>query len=285
MSVPRILRVLPLLMVMGTFQATNADVRRDLQYGQVGDIGLKMDAYVPPTEGLHPAAIIVHGGGWVTGDRQWSVSPLFQPLEQAGFAWFSISYRFANDVLQFGAAVEDVQQAIHYVREHASEYRIDPARIVLIGESAGAHLGTLAAMREPDALAGVVALYCPSDLETLAQNARFIPDAVRQMLSSGGLAKLFLNRLRDLSPINHVRQGLPPFLLIHGTADSVVPFDQSLRFRAKLREAGVPCDLVEVTGGGHGMRWWQQSGQTTAYRKQMIDWLKNAAAVGIHSGN
>lgn len=86
----------------------------------------------------------MEGGG---GDRALSVAPLFQPLEEAGFAWFSISYRFATDLMLFGAAVDDVQQAIEHVRQHAREYNIDPSGLALVGESAGAHLSALAAMK------------------------------------------------------------------------------------------------------------------------------------------
>src|SRR5689334_23104269 len=92
--------------------AWGADTRHDVEYGRVGDISLQMDVHVPEGKGPFPAIILVHGGAWVRGDRQWNVQPLFRPLEDARFAWFSISYRLANDILTFGSAVEDVQQAI-----------------------------------------------------------------------------------------------------------------------------------------------------------------------------
>src|SRR5215218_4889855 len=115
-------------------------VQHDIEYGRVAGGPLLMDVSVPEGKGPFPAVIIVHGGGWIGGDRQFSVQPLFSPLGQAGFAWFSISYRLATDLLQFGVAVEDVQTAIGFVRQNAAKYNVDPQRIAVLGESAGAHL-------------------------------------------------------------------------------------------------------------------------------------------------
>ena len=106
----------------------------DVEYGRADGISLRMDAQIPPGPGPSPAVILVHGGGWVGGSRTWNVSPLFEPLNQAGFAWFSISYRLAKDFFHFGVAVADVRHAVHHVRSHASEYNIDPARIALLGD-------------------------------------------------------------------------------------------------------------------------------------------------------
>lgn len=259
---------------MVSTQLASAEVRRNIEYGRAGDQSLQMDAYTPQGDVPRPAAIVVHGGGWVMGNRETNVAPLLRPLQEHGYAWFSISYRFANDVFQFGAAVDDVQQAIQHVRQHAGEYNIDPTRIVLIGESAGAHLAVLAVMREPRSVSAVVAFYCPSDLESLAQQSRSIPEAVRQAVLASGLGDVILDRLRHLSPLQHVRPDLPPFLLIHGTADTLVPYDQSQRLQAKLRESGVPCELIPIKGGGHGLRWWEHSPNFVSYRKQMFDWME-----------
>src|SRR5438270_8979650 len=112
-------------------------MRRDIEYARSGDVRLALDSAIPETPGPHPAVIVVHGGAWVRGDRRTDVAPLLQPLSDAGFAWFSISYRLMSDITQFGTAVEDVEAAIRFVKSHAAEYRIDPDRIALVGESAG----------------------------------------------------------------------------------------------------------------------------------------------------
>src|SRR6476660_9410855 len=83
----------------------------NIEYATANSVSLRLDASIPPGDGPFAAAILVHGGGWVRGDRRVEVAPLFQPLTDAGIAWFSISYRFATGPLQFGAAIGDVETA------------------------------------------------------------------------------------------------------------------------------------------------------------------------------
>lgn len=277
MIVPRLAAILifPTLMTTTTLFAGTGTVRRGIEYGQAGNTRLLMDSYVPHGEGPFPAVVIVHGGAWITGDRRLSVEPLFQPLSDAGFAWFSISYRLANEAMMFGAAIQDVEAAVLYIRSHASEYDVDPGRIALAGESAGAQLASMAAL-SPELkgmVKGVVALYSPSDLVSLAKTSDRVPPELRRAVEGTPWAEFLLGGLRRLSPLYNVRPDMPPFLLIHGTADSLVPFEQSERMCARMREAGASCDVYPVKGGGHGIRWWEHSSTLTAYKKVMVDWL------------
>ncbi len=267
----RVVRLLLPLMISS--QLFSATVQRGVEYGRTSGGPLLLDASIPEGKGPFPAVVIVHGGGWIGGHRQYSVEPLFEPLTQAGFAWFSISYRLATDLLQFGVAVEDVQTAITHVRQNAARYRIDPDRLAVLGESAGAHLASLAVERSPKSVSAVVALYSPADLVSLARNSTTIPESIRQMVRAAGMEQLIIGYLHEMSPIEHVSKELPPFLLVHGTADGIVPYDQSERMLAKLRAAGVPADLVTVQGGGHGLRGWERSSQISGYRTKIIDWL------------
>jgi alpha-L-fucosidase 2 len=236
-----------------------------------------MDAYVPEGRGPFPAAIIVHGGAWVSGDRRVNVEPLFQPLEDAGFAWFSISYRLARDITQFGAGILDVEEAVRYVRKHAAEYNIDPDRIALIGESAGAQLASMAALAPEMGVRAVVAFYSPSDLVNLARSSHYVPENIRRQIQGTPWEGFLLEGLKQLSPIQHVRRDMPPFLLIHGTADSLVPYEQSEKMCSAARAAGASCELYPVKGGGHGVRWWESS-HLTAYKRVMTDWLRKQLA-------
>src|SRR5215831_10231314 len=86
--------------------AGNVVEHRDVEFARYGDVRLALDAAIPKAAGLSPAAIIVHGGGWVKGDRRVDVEPLFEPLSEAGIAWFSISYRLMNDFAKFGDGIE-----------------------------------------------------------------------------------------------------------------------------------------------------------------------------------
>ncbi len=149
-----------LLIFMTTFATPGkAEFIEDVEYGRADNISLRLDAHIPAGSGPFAAAIIVHGGGWVMGDRKHTVEPLFKPIADAGLAWFSISYRLAgsrgvttaeqgiSSILTMGTAVDDVRQAVAFVKAHAAEYRVDPARIALVGESAGAQLASMAALK------------------------------------------------------------------------------------------------------------------------------------------
>jgi dipeptidyl aminopeptidase/acylaminoacyl peptidase len=121
----------------------------------------------------------------------------------------------------------------------------------------------------------VVALYTPSDLVSLAKNSTYIPVSVRNSIHGTPWEALILAGLAQLSPINSVRPEMPPFLLIHGTADAMVPFSQSSEMCARMQQAGASCELYSVEGGGHGMRWWESSPKLAIpYKRKIIEWLR-----------
>ncbi|HUS06853.1 MAG TPA: alpha/beta hydrolase [Bryobacteraceae bacterium] len=268
------------LIMLSALTVGGAAVRPDIEYGRAGDFILRMDASIPESKGPFPAVVIVHGGGWVGGSRDYNVEPLFRPLSQAGFAWFSVSYRLAAELPLFGAAIDDVQAAVQYVKAHSGEFKIDPNRVALVGESAGAQLASMAALTATpeSAVKAVVSFYNPSDLVNLVRNSTMIPPSIRQAVQGGPWAELLLMRLRQLSPVTHVRRDMPPFLLIHGTADRLVPFEQSAKFCADIRKAGGQCDLLPVNGAVHGIRRWEASKDFTMYKQYMVDWLAKQLA-------
>ena len=101
---------------------------------------------IPEGSGPFAAVILVHGGGWSNGSKQAEfIKPLFPVLDGSGLAWFSIDYR-PSPKYRHPAAAEDVEQAIRYVKNHAREFRVDPNRLALMGESAGGHLVALVAV-------------------------------------------------------------------------------------------------------------------------------------------
>ncbi len=279
MSVPTWVPLgISLAIMSQTLYAAPPRLIRDLEYAQSAGGSLRFDAYIPASSTPTAAVIIVHGGGWVRGDRRTNVEPLFQPLADAGFAWFSISYSLATSPLEFGAAVGDVEAAVRFIRSRAAEYHIDPDRIALVGESAGGHLAAMAALGPPAGDSGVkavVAIYAPTDLVALARSSPLIPDAIRRQLNGSAWANLILARLGQLSPLQAVRPGMPPFLFIHGDADPVVPFDQSRAMCDSMHAAGAVCQLFAVPGGGHGIRGWESSPTRSApYKREMIEWLR-----------
>jgi alpha-L-fucosidase 2 len=251
---------------------------RAVEYSRPEGVPLYFDAAIPPGPGPFPAVVIVHGGGWVRGDRRVDVAPLFRPLEDAGIAWFSVDYRLLRNFSEFGAPIDDVRNAVVYIRKHAAEYRIDPGRIALIGESAGGQLAAMAALhpKPGGSVSGVVAFYAPTNLAALAKNSDLIPSQLRASLSGTPFEAMLLAGLRQLSPVEKVAPGAPPFLLIHGTSDGLVPFAQSRAMCARLKAAGTACELLPVAGGGHGIRWWESAlpHEAAEYKTEMIAWLR-----------
>jgi alpha-L-fucosidase 2 len=263
------------LLVLALPPARAANLK-GIEYARSGGVLLKMDARIPAGDGPFPAAILVHGGAWVTGSLRFDITPLFKPLANAGFACFSVSYRLARkpplrgsfiDTGKIGDGIEDVQRAVNFVRDHAAEFNIDPNRIVLIGESAGAQLASMAAIRGA-AVKAVVAFYCPSDLVAIARPRGFF-NGVAARVAWGNVQQL---GLRDLSPLASVRPGMPPFLFIHGTLDHVVPFEQSTSMCNVMQSVGSNCEVIAVKGGLHGIQLWEVF-RKTSYKRQMLDWL------------
>ncbi len=261
-------------------RAVEPGLHADLEYGQAGGEKLLLDVSVPAGDGPFPVAILIHGGGWSRGDKHSvpagdsaDIMPWFAPLTAGKFTWFSINYRLAPKH-RWPACLEDVQTAIRWVKAHAAEYKGDPARIALFGHSAGGHLACLAGTLVDDSVrVQAVVGYAP-----VTNHEQELP--VRGGLSSSlqgllnrpkALTPESLGLLRAISPLNHVRPGLPPVLLIHGDADKTVPIQQSYDYQAKLRENGVPCDLMVIPGGVHALADWERIAPD--YPARMMAWL------------
>lgn len=247
-------------------------LKQDIEFAKEGKVSLTLDAFVPEGDGPFAACILVHGGGFTKGDKQTFITPIFEPLAKAGFAWFTINYRLAPQH-QWPACSDDVASAIRWVKAHAAENKVDPKRIALIGESAGGHLVSWAGVNGEGEtrVAAVVPFYAPHDLGV----------QVKKRGALGGLAGLIgteeLNdaawqKLADFSPLNFIKSGLPPFLQIHGDADATVPYSQSVNFEAKMQSMGNVCETITIAGGTHGMGGWAKL--NSDYAARMIAWLK-----------
>ncbi len=245
----------------------------DIEFAQVGNVKLTLDAFVPEGEGPFPSCILVHGGGFVRGDKQTFIKPLFAPLSKAGFTWFTINYRLAPEH-RWPACAEDVEAAIRWVRSHAKEYKVDVNRLALIGESAGGHLVSYVGCRggKELGLAAVVPFYAPHDLEFQVKSRNALGESMQALLGLAELNDEAWKRLREASPSSFVRGGAPPFLLIHGTKDVQVPYEQSIRFQEQMKAAGNVCELLTINEGSHGMGPWEKLGSD--YQQQLVAWLK-----------
>jgi alpha-L-fucosidase 2 len=252
-----------------------ADLRKDIEYAKVGDLSLTFDANVPDGPGPFPTAIIVHGGGFVRGDKQSYVQPLFPVLTKANFTWFTINYRLAPQY-RFPAGIEDVERAIQFVRGHARQYKVDVNRIALIGESAGGQMVSyVGAQNKPASqVAAVVVFYGVHDFVSRVVDQGKLTDTSQAYLGVKDLDADTAPLLVKASAVSYVKKGMPPFLLLHGTRDPQVPYDQSVEMCAKMRAAGASCDLYTVREGGHGMAGWDRIAELQGYKTYMIDWLK-----------
>jgi pectinesterase len=247
--------------------------RLNIEYGEAGGEKLLLDAHVPDGEGKFPVAIIVHGGGWGNGDKETDLVPVFAPVA-TNFTWFTINYRLAP-ANRWPACFEDVQTAIRWVKQHAAEFKGDPNRIALLGYSAGGQLATLAAMlaKKNTQVQAVVGFAPPTDLAADAQRRGSLDQwpSMKKLLGRDGLDDGTLKLLVEISPSHYVRPGLPPFLLIQGDTDKTVAYDLTLEFQARLKAAGVPCDLITLTNAQHRIADWDKV--APGFQAKMIAWL------------
>ena len=252
-------------------------------YGVAEGENLVMDIYRCPTPGPHPALMMIHGGGWAGGDKAGDRGGALNLSTKAGIVCFSINYRLAPK-FKYPAQVLDCARAVRWVRAHAQEYDVDPARIGAWGGSAGGHLSLMLGVIKPDefqtpddpnkALSAkvqcVVDFFGPSDLSGTP-------------VISAGAAAIVVNwigaqpqdapdKYADASPITHVTKDAAPVIFLHGDADALVPLEQSVVMKAALDKVGVANELVVVKNGGHGFPGATQADIGAAYARALA-WL------------
>jgi alpha-L-fucosidase 2 len=273
------------------FAGTDLAVRRDVIFVERTGESLKLDLYLQMTVGPNPVIVHVHGGGFVGGDKKDLPLDLLQPLVKAGCSVVSVNYRLAPKH-PFPAAPDDVDASIEWVKTHAAELRSDKSKIVLLGASAGGLLVSLVGARHRPAsdIAGVVALYGEHDLplrvseNPCSSDGRTFPRPPDGCISPGlgaflGFSKLAPETegiLNAASAANQVPAGMPPYLLVHGTRDFGVPFEQSVSMQQAMLRVGAACKLVPVVGGGHG-GWSTPSMQH--YRTDVENWIRETLKI------
>ena len=262
--------------------ASRAALSSDVEYGTAAGERLLLDVRRPAGDGPFPVVIMIHGGGWGSGDKDVldpagstaDISPWFAPVEEAGFLAFSINYRLAPPH-RWPACLEDVQAAIRWVKAHAAEYGGDPSRIALFGHSAGGQLACMAGvLAEDDTRVQAIVGFAPvTDFEQELPRRGGLGVAQQNLLGyPHELTDESLAALRRISPITHVRPGLPPFLILHGDADKTVPLEQTHGFQAKLRAARVSCELITLPGAPHRLSEW--AAHDPAWSRRLVAWLR-----------
>jgi acetyl esterase/lipase len=252
-------------------------LQSNIEYGQADGQSLLLDAFVPAGNGPFAAVIVVHGGGWGGGDKAKDITGLLRALGDANFAWFSINYRLAPKY-QWPDCYDDLKTAVRWVKAHAADYDVDPNRIALIGYSAGGEMVCLDAVQAQgaDQVAAVVGVSPPTDMEADTQRRGGLSKSLIALFGTNKLDAHSYELLHEMSAIHYVHAGLPPFLLIHGTADKSVPYSQSIHFQARLEQLGVPCELVTLQNAPHDINKWDAI--DASYKQKMIEWLRRKLA-------
>ena len=245
-------------------------VEKDVTYCAVDGVELKMDVYYPfENNGRFAVTMYVHGGGWQKGDKGGGAGETeFSELQQAGFLVVSVNYRLAPEY-EFPAMIEDVKCAVRSLRAHADEYNLDPNRIGVWGGSAGGHL--VALLGTSDESAGFdVGEYLEYSSRVQAVVDMFGPTDLTVQFEGGyeSASRVFGDFDAALaSPVTYVTADDPPFLMLHGEKDALVPIEQSQILLAALQSVGVPAELVPVVNAGHSFK--PDGGQISPSRNEI----------------
>lgn len=240
--------------------ANHYSVQPNITYVTASNYESKLDLYERRDATSPQATVIyIHGGGWTAGTKESSFNKILPYLEM-GWNVVNVEYRLAR-VSNAPAAVEDCLCALRWVAANATQHHIDLSRIVTTGDSAGGHLALTTAMIPESAgldrecpgvalpkVAAVVDWYGITDVNDLLEGPNRRTYAVQWLGSTPNRAEI----AKRLSPLEYVRPGLPPVLMIQGDADPTVPYEHSLRLKAALEKAGVKNELHTVAGGKHG---------------------------------
>jgi acetyl esterase/lipase len=233
------------------------EVLRDRVYIERASGPLALDLYVPEGAGPFPGMLVVHGGAWHMGTRtQFAMTAM--ELARHGYAAAAISYRLAPQH-KFPAQIHDCQAAVRWLRQHAGEFRIDPARIGGYGYSAGGQLVALLGALGDDELreVGVPADAPSARLQTVLAGAApcdfrvLVPESRRLAYWLGGTPASHPESYRNASPAYFVTADDPPMFFFHGGQDELVPIDSPQQMVARLVAAGVPAELVTLPSAGH----------------------------------
>ena len=250
--------------------ASEYETMSNVTYRTASNKELHVDLYLPPRTAPVPAVIVIHGGGWVEGNKEDALVGHL-PYLALGYAVVNVQYRLARTALA-PAAVEDCRCALAWVIAHAGEYKLDPKRLIVTGASAGGHLALTTGMlpvnsefdrgcsspgeyrwiggKDPSEpkVAAIINWYGITDVAAMLGG----PDARGYAIEWFGSMTDRMELARRVSPINMVRPGLAPILTIHGDADKLVPYTDATRLHAALTKAGSPNELLTIPGGGHG---------------------------------
>jgi acetyl esterase/lipase len=244
-------------------------VERNLVYAHAGGKNLLLDLYRPSRqEGAVPLVVWVHGGAFRAGSKEQAGGAPW--LAANGYAVASINYRLSQEAI-FPAQIQDCKAAVRWLRANAAAYGLNPARIGAWGSSAGGHLvamlgtsggaadleGDGGNLKESSRVQAVVDFYGPTDFlkmdaKALAGGMKHDPADSPESQLVGGAIQQNPEKVTRANPITYVSKDAPPFLMLHGMLDPLVPVNQSELLFAALKKAGVEVAFHQIAGAGHG---------------------------------
>ena len=266
------------------------------QYFKWPESRLQMDIFLPDVKGKSPAVIFVPGGWWLTAPKAAGIQICYQ-LAQAGFVAASIEYRHIGTA-NYIESIGDVKAAVRYLRAHADDFNIDKNKIAVMGMSAGGYLASMVGvtssvdkfnfgdnLQERVDVQAVVDIFGPTDLTKLADD--FSAETQKMYSSPAAPPALFVNGVpcykgsrggnlrempvtaRESNPITYINKNTPPFLIMHGNADTTVSPSQSKLLYDALIGQGLDADYYILNGGEHNAAHFYQP---TAF-KIIVDFL------------
>src|SRR5258706_4940994 len=234
-----------------------------IEYANPDGQHLKLNMARPKNDAVCPAVLCIHGGGFRAGERK-GYDGLCKKLAEQGYVAVTVTYRLAPK-FQFPAAVQDVKTAVRWLRANAAKYHVDPDHIAALGGSAGGHLAQFLGVTadvhriDGDELPGyssavqcVVNYFGPSDF-TQSYEKSVDAGEVLPLFFGGNLETKRREHVIG-SPLNWVTPDAAPTLLLHGTEDKYVAYEQAVWMRDRLTAAGVEVELLTLQGAGHGFK-------------------------------
>ncbi len=253
----------------------SAEKQLDVSYGSFPSS--KMDLYLPVNRTKDtPFVIIIHGGGWVAGDKK-SDRGAQQILLEQGIASANINYRFVDSLnIHYPQMIADIDSAVSYCAARSGEWNTRAKDFVFMGASAGGHLSLLYAYTGRHKAKAIIAECAPVDLtDTTGILHNKTPKELQSIVFKMAGAtytpgKPVDPKFKASSPIYHVKN--IPTLMVHGTEDPIVPYAQALMLRDKLQSKNIPNKLITIPGAGHDMNMKDLANRTMIY-KEIVDWI------------